>query len=246
MNIKYDTLIDFLKCPVLYKFKNEDNIKLNKMMGRDYLEKSLINAIYFFYNIIQDEQRIPAERELLNYWSKLYVDKKDDLIFSNSNIERRQVDYCHEFLKKFYIKYGKNPGIPVGVNIPFDIQVGSHKIIDGNIQLILARDEKVDIIYFDNSMNLPDDFRQANDIMFTLIAYAFRTIFGQKENRFIYNHVRKGTEIDVHRSQADFNKAIRMLDNIGQAIEQGLYWQRISYLCKNCPYSELCTEWDGR
>ena len=78
------------------------------------------------------------------------------------------------------------------------------------------------------------------------MAYAYRHIFKEKENEFLYTHIRKGREINVYRKQSDFNKLIRMLDNIGNAIENNLYWQKINYLCKSCPYSEACTNWDGR
>lgn len=246
MKIKYNTLMDYIKCPAYYKFKHVNKLTPEGIMGREYIWETLLKTVYYFYNTIKDENRIPKETEIKEYWAELYVEKEDELLFKDTSLKRNQLDSAHEFLKKFYIKHQYNPGIPVGVDVRYSIRIGNHEIEDGYIQLIRVMDGKVQIVYFDNGTYFPDDFRIKNDMRFTLMAYAYRHIFKEKENEFLYTHIRKGREMNVYRKQSDFNKLIRMLDNIGNAIENNLYWQKINHLCKSCPYSEACTNWDGR
>jgi len=246
MELKYDSLMDFIKCPALYKFKHRDNISLRELIGRDYLNNILIKTIYYFYNTILDEDRIPKEKEIIDVWSDLYVMKEKQLIFKNPTMRKEQLNYAREYLKKFYLKHKYNPGIPIGIDIRYDINIGNHKITNGKLQLIRIKDDKTQLVFFDNGRYIPDDFRRDNDIRFSLMAYAYRNIFKIKEEEFLYTHSRKAKEINVFRNQADFKKMINALDSIGKAIENNLFWQRISYLCKSCPYNEICTKWDGR
>lgn len=245
--IEYEALLDFLACPALYHFKHERKDKVNKYMGRKVIDKILIDSIYYFYNTILKENRVPSETELKNYYGEQFAEKEDLLNFKTSQQKKRYtMQYPGEFLKKFYIKHRDNPGIPIAVNEKFDVELGKHTIKNCNLQLVKMVGKKTEIMYFSNASYSPDTFKKNNDIKFSIMSYGFRNIFKQKEDRFVYNNVRAGKFLEIYRSNWQFKKMITMLDNIAEIIDQELYWQNIHYLCKACAYSEICYNWRGR
>lgn len=247
MEIEYQALLDFLACPALYLFKHQRKDKVESYMGRKVIDDILTNTIYFFYNTILEEERIPSETELKNFYGTQFAEKEDLLKFKTSQQKKRYTQkYPGEFIKKFYIKHRDNPGIPIAVNEKFDVELENHKIKNCNLQLVKMVDKKTHIMYFSNASHNPDTFRKNNDLKFSLMSYGFRNIFKQKEDKFIYNSVRKGKFLEIYRSNWQFKKMVATLDNIAEIIDQELYWQNINYLCKACAYSDICYNWRGR
>ena len=236
-----------MNCPLKYKFSHINKIEPKEKSARVLFRESLHKTIQYFYNVIKNEERIPSNTELREYWGDIWLNDLDieKVLYNNSNEKGRLTKKGYSYLQKFYQNNKYNPGIPIGVNVDYTIQLDKYSI-SGNIELIRSKNDKIQVVYFSTAQYQLSEFQILNDINYTLTSYAFRQMFGQKEDALISYHLATGKEIFLSRGRKDVEKVLTTIDNIYNTIKEGRYWQRMSYLCTQCPYQDFCTNWTGK
>lgn len=247
INFTHREILDFMNCPLKYKFKHINKVETKEKSARETFSETLHKTIQYFYNVIKDEQKIPSNAELRDYWGDLWLNDLDTekILYNTTNEKSRLTRKGYSYLQTFYQNHKYNPGIPIGVNVDYAINLGNYSI-SGNIELIRVKDGKVQLVYFSTSQYKPSEFQILNDISYTLTSYAYRQMFKEKENELICYHLATGKEIILYRNHKDVEKVLTTIDNIYNTIKDNRYWQRMSYLCSQCPYQDYCTNWTGK
>lgn len=246
VELSFNEITDFINCPLYYKFKYIDKLRAKNKGIKDFFKKTIHKTIHYFFNIIKDEKRIPSDTELRNYWGDLWFADLDTekIIYGNSSEKSRLTKKGYELLQKFYRSQKGNPGIPVDINLKYNINFNKYNIL-GNIELIREINNKIQVVYFSTATYALDEFRQKNDVGYTLSVYAFREIFKRKEDQLVSFHLKTCKEIYLHRDRKNIEKVLSSINNIYKIIENDLWYWRDSYLCKQCEYQEHCINWRG-
>jgi putative RecB family exonuclease len=243
----YDSLMTFMQCPLKYKFEYIDNINTNKESIKVYFKNTIHQTIKHFFKVLDEEGELLHQKQLNNHWSDLWFERveSEDILRGNKSEKANLTKKGYSFLKKFHRYQIDNPGSPIAVDLDYTINYMDEYKFSGNFELIREIDDKIQIVHFSTSRYVPDEFRQENDVSFTLNSYAFRQMFEKKENETLYYHIRTNKNLPVYRGQGDYNKLLTIMNNIKSCIDQGLFYPRQSYKCKQCPYNRQCTAWEG-
>jgi len=246
MEFTHQGLLDFMNCPLKYKFKHINKLEIAEKSSRELFRESIHDTIKYFYKTIMEEDRIPKNEELRSYWGDIWLEGVDikDILYNNKNERSIFTKRGYSLIQKFYQHNKYNPGTPIGVDVDYNINLDKYNI-KGNIELIRSKNNRIEIIYFSTSRYLPSEFQNNNDLSYTLSSYAYRQIFNLKEDGLINYHLKTNKEISLNRSSQDIEKVMSTIDNIYSTIKQELFWQRMDYLCKQCPYQDYCTNWTG-
>jgi len=244
----YDSLITFMRCPLRYKFEYVNKIDTEKEGIKRFFSETIHETIKHFYKTLKDEGVKLTQKQLHNFWGNLWLEDVDTekIIYGNKSEKSKLTKKGYSYLNKFHRYNSSNSGTPIEVGLDYNINYMNKYKLSGNIELIRRTRVKLQIVNFSTSRYVPDEFRQKNDIRFTLNSYAFRQIFEKEEDETLYYHVRTNKKVPVYRGQNDYEKLLTIIDNVYKCIEEDLYYPRISYLCKQCKFHDFCTAWKGQ
>lgn len=238
----------FRLCPLQYKFKYVDKIPASEESSSTQFSKSLHKVIYYFFNSIMNGMPV-SDSKLAKKWQEEWFNGVDvqDVLFGT---KREKTDIGYKGLGMLHTLYNNehlNPGFVIGVNMHMDrVPIGDY-FINTDIELIRevqeGNDKLIEIVDFRAGYNYPDEWMALNDLRLTMQSYAFRKIFGAKEQRSTYYFLRTNKKIYTHRNAQQFDRLKTTIDSVAQNINAECFYPREGHHCKTCPFRDICSVW---
>lgn len=244
MKIKFNDLMTYIKCPMLYLIENMYGIKSPD--PKDELEDAIKQVIFHYYFKLLDG-KVVDENVLKSKWESIWFDGvkiSDVLLEQDSKIKMGYQGWnmISEFFKSNY----SNPGRPLVINDSFEIPVGDH-IVTGSIDLVRECNEGyrkwIDIVHFTASNYTPEEWELRNNFYTTLQSYAFRTQFQTKEQKLTIYSLKKNKPVETSRDEEQFKRLESLVNIVATSIQSNFYYPRPTFFCKNCKSNETCEQW---
>lgn len=265
-------VLDYIHCPMLYRFRNVDRIQPTTIadsryrkeneQGLEELFDSEVHKIgYHIFNYIQDGT-FPSQKVLRSKWSRLWLRNKNktDILFEvsterSTTTQRRLERLGVRVIDQMWTKFRETPGIPILVGQQTEVAIGKHRI---TIKLDLVREIKIEdqaiieIMDFktglasriNESITTPLNLHIHNDLEVTAASYAFRQLTGAEEDRITYYDMVRDKEYVTVRTEKDYKALEKVLDHVEVAIANEIYYPVMNAKCLECPFQKLCAKRD--
>ena len=242
MIIDIQELIDYIKCPVIYKLK-----KLNMYTPYISAHDKYNNDIHSFtyaYNALLSSNGSVNYDDVKQIFGSIYLGSKtqEDFIIVETGDSR---DTLSTLRKKgttntldFHEYNISNTYIPISIRYRYNVSI-SNITLTGTIDLIRQKDEEVHIInYIANSYNATGSL---NNIETLAMVYAFRKIFKTKEDKAIIYLFDKNKELILDINKLQIKKLILNVINVSKAIRNNIIYFNSSDKCNSCAYYSICS-----
>lgn len=260
MELTVDELYTYIQCPLRYKLTHMDGIPDKSEYKNAVLySKGIHETIsYFYYDVMNG--KLPTLRQVRDKWARYYYDKfeddersKDDFLKPRTRGDLQRLaqlrDRGFEAVYHFYNEKKDNPGTPIAVNFPFRIAFDDNLIIKGEFELIRETVDKkeqtrfIEIVDFKtggHTNDSSDGFFVRHDMRATIMYYAFQQLFHNTPDRFVFDYIGSNHSLLLHRNQNEINRLKTILKGVSNGIQNGDFYPRQTFACKNCPMREYC------
>lgn len=246
-----DELMAYCHCPMYYYLKYRHHDKKNHYVNT--IEKynlDLHRAVYSFYSMIQNGES-PSLSILKRAWGRLWIGKKSAEEFivttptswrdSYESRRKRGIDS----IVKFYEQFKVNPGFPLAINTPYELQLGGDLILTGRWEIIREVEvrpgqREIQLLNFKVDDKVHNAIYMEKDLDITASSYAFRQQFNQCEDRLICYGLDKGKFHSVVRDETEYNMLKHTARCVQQAIDQQLFYACPKASCYQCLYRNQC------
>ena len=254
MELTLDQIHTYLHCPAEYRFKYEMGIPMDDHVSVKY-KKAIHRTInYLYFSVLGG--RMPTSKQMKDKWATLWAEEtaaipelSEFLLRERPRQSAPKVDkhitQGFELIHNFYHYNKDNIGIPIAVDHEFRVPVGG-VTIKGNFELIKETIDKsnsnrfIEIVDFKTGNEATDMFLVNNDLNLSLMSYAFRNLFQGEEDRLTLNYIKSGKEIYTSRTEKDFDRMKAIIEGVAEGIANKRFYPRQSFMCKSCPFKEVC------
>lgn len=246
MKISISELRSYRKCPLYYQFKYVDGIQEEQSISQE-LDEKLHRLIYYFYYRIMNKD-IPHLESVKRKWNSLWYGNMDPMeyILTPKNDRSEAGHKALPMIDNFYKSNCSVPGMPLAIEQEFTVRVGDHEV-SGILELVREIQDGprrvIEIIDYKTGTQVPIQWNVDYDLYLSLQSYAFRTIFGAKEQRTLAHYLRSNRVFVTYRSQDHYERMASTVDQIAKSIYRGLFYPQESYMCNSCYYKNYCTVW---
>lgn len=230
-------------CPMLYKHLYVDNIlRKNITLDNEYND-AIKKSIYGY--LIASLDGNPNFSHIKSSWGRIWIkDKKTiEYLYSNpsswrdTHNEKRKLGIS--CLKSFYDFYNDKPFYPVFMNKEYSINIGSVKLI-GTFDVVLEYNDKIYILCFKTSDKNFNSININKDLEITAMSYAFKKLFGTKENEIIIFNTNKGNYTYTKRNNKDYELFEESILNIYKSIYNNIFYISPNQKCNKCSCKNIC------
>lgn len=261
MEITIDELKTYIHCPAQYQFRHKMNVPEDTPENIAY-SKALHRTIhYFYYSVLGGF--VPSPKQMKDKWAKIWNEEQDihfdftrdfltEHIAENTARQRTHEEQMKkktiqgfELIHNFHHFNKNNVGIPIAVDHEFKVPIGPVTVV-GNFELIREvedeRDGKkyVEIVDFKTGPDNRGDFLKDNDLIMTIMSYAFRNLFQSSEDRLVYNHIKTGKQSYTYRNDNDYKRMEAIVTSVAEGILAKNYIPRETFMCRACPFQDEC------
>lgn len=229
-----------------YKYRYVDNIDVNVISILDKYDIDMHKSIYLYFIKVQNGDIVNIDT-LKRSWGRLWLGNKTiyDIMYQepsswrNTKNEKRKKGI--ESIVHIYNYYSKNIGCPIVINKKYKIKINKAITLTGNFEIIRELNDNIEIIHFKTGDKLHDSFCVNNDLELTAASYAFRKLFGTKENAIIYHGIDKHKIKTTTRNENSYKILLNTIVNVCKCI-----YNNIFYICPeedkcyNCVYKNHC------
>lgn len=248
MDLSYESIMDYYRCPLLYHFKHNLEIKRKESPNIVYKSVLLKVIMYFYYSLLNN--RTPTLEDMQNRWQTIWnKDQKtiEDILFKeNTNTRRNRNIIALKTIQKFYESEIRKKFVPIVVNSDVRVQVGDY-YLTGTLELVREVKEKrksyIEITGFTNSIYNPSDFLINHDFKLTFQSYAFRKLFELKEDVLNLRNIKRSSEIKTSRNADEFKRFETIVNNIGYNVDRKKFHPIVTHQCRSCPYMDICDKY---
>lgn len=268
-----EEVIDYIKCPMLYRQRHIEQIdttytglknaypKYNESNMFENFERESRKLAYHIFNYIQDG-RYPSIYLLRQKWSQIWCkDKtKEDLMFESTttgmNIRKRLEKQGVQAIDYMHPKFKADPGLPIVVGKRIQLDLGRHKL---SVTIDLIREVErqgkdiLEMMVFktglesrtiNKSMTTPSNLHIRNDVLTTAASLAFRQMVGQVEDQIVYYDMINDKEYRTRRTDKDRDALLSIVDNVERGIKAEIFYPVLDQRCISCPFEAKCKQRD--
>lgn len=245
MRISLREIVDYVRCPLKYKFTHIDQIPVSGD-GEEYYKEYLKLSIFYYY-FCQLENRTGNFESILKKWESLWFSKDMTESFEEEYLKKKSNDAV-VVLTNFYKKMAGEKVTPIAVNFPYEaIFQGDENIhVTGNTDLIRVVNDKTkqretQIVSFSTSVRVLDNFAFKSDLGITLASYTFRNTFKTKEDKIKVINIKQKNDNITTRSGGDFVRLEKIVRNICRGIKSGVFYPNSNVMnCTYCKHKLFC------
>lgn len=257
MKIDIEEVLDYIACPVLFKFKHVKQYEVPQAsIGRPHrnslkeaYDKALHKTIAYLFHTIQDGT-YPPIRNMAKKWGYLWTKpraEEEDIRFRQTSWR----DYHYQKEKQGWKKiqeiwayYKENPGTPIMVDYPYQVKIGRH-ILTGTIDLVrVVRNEEdreeIVMTEFITDERFAPFLHIHRDWKVTASSYAFRKIMNVLEQKIVYHGIISGKIFHTERNEKHFEQLEQLLNVIEHMKTYDIYYPVFNERCTTCPYQKRC------
>lgn len=249
MELQYKQIMDYIRCPLLYKFKYI--LEFKREDREVYLYKSALKsvAMYFYYNLMNGTA--PTLGDIQSRWQRAWGGSStsvEDILFKDTKAKTLN-NYNISGLKslnKFYESEMRQEFTPIVVNTDVRLPFGDHFLTD---TLDLVRETKeddksiIEVVRLSSSTNAYRSFGLEHDFRLAFQTLAFRTHFEVEEDRATLYNIKRGSKDYVKVKESEFARLEATVSNIGDNIMDERFYPVVAYQCRYCPYQDVCNKY---
>lgn len=232
---------DYIRCPALYDMKYNHKLLINKPVTiKDILQKATLAYYNLTIQRVQNNESPVSFRALTTKYESFFKPYKDII---NRN------DYTKGLIAlQNFFNYMKSIELAVfNINSAYKI---THKDVSlqGILNPIAVNQKKqLEFLIMNYSNRTPDILEGELKLKYTIDQLAFN-----KSNRDLQvnglrihtvKNVKKDTDLLISKNDNDFNRFYSTLYNVGQAIQNNIYFVRDDHMCSSCLYKHQCKAW---
>lgn len=241
-------LIDYAKCPMYYFFKYKaPEYKTESVSLIEKYNDDVHKIIYYAFSRVQEGDSIDI-KDVKSSWGRAWIkDKRRSSIMFNESLSRK--DSYNELRKRginsllqFQKTFSLDPGFPIAINKPYEIQISKNLIITGNFELIRENNIKqIEVVTFKTDEHSNTKVVKDNDLRLMASSIAAEEYLdGRKVYHVMYQvdkyNFTKHTEDTINKELFKYS-----INNIFKAIYNKLYYLAPSNECYFCPYKDICS-----
>lgn len=245
--VSIQELIDYAKCPVYYFFKYKSpEYKTEAISLIEKYDDDIHKVIYYAFSRASEGDSIDI-KDVKSSWGRAWIkDKRKVSIMFNESLSRK--DTYNELRKRgihsllqFQKVFSLEPGFPIAINKPYEIQVSKNLTVTGNFELIRENTFKqIEVMTFKTDEHSNVKVVKDNDLKLMASSIAAEEYLGSKDIHHVmyqvdkYNFTRH-TEDTINKDLFIFS-----VNNIFKAMYNKLYYMAPSNDCYFCPYKDIC------
>ena len=244
--ISLDEVIDYAKCPMLYKLKYVDKIGTEYTNLINKYKEDIKTIIYSSLYKIVEFENIQIEH-LKIAWGKLWIKdkRKSNIIFSetlsnkDTYNERRKsgLDALLYFHKEF-----KDPGIPIAINKEYEIDISNNLVLTGKFELIRKYKSSIDTAIFKLDENHLQKLSLQYDLELNALNIANKKYINSMNKTITMYNLDKKKKININIKNLNEETFKNTVLNIYKAIYNKLFYIVPSERCVSCIYKDICTK----
>ena len=249
MELRYNQIMDFIRCPLLYKFKHV--MKIDKKDQEASLYQSALYSVvmYYYYNLMNGT--VLSKDKIRNKWYKMWnTDQRsvEDILFKH-NGGKRLTNYNLNGIKSlelFYENEMKKTFTPIVVNTEVSLKFGDYIYTDA---LDLVRETKIEdkpiieVVRISSAAHAHRRIMINHDFKTAFQTLAFRHYFETEEDRSIIYDLKLGKEHIIKISDDEFKRIEAIVVGIGDSIAKERFYPIIGQQCRYCPYIGVCDKY---
>ena len=242
----------YSQCSLKYKFQYIDEIPRPFKPSGLALGSAVHSALSWLNKERMNGNNVSLEKLYRIFDADWYSQKVDtEIRFKDGENEMKLAVLGKELLGLYFPK----PYKPVkAVEIPFVVPLSNPRTgqqlgidLEGVIDLI---EEDDTIIEFKTSAQTIDPRNVDNNLQLTIYSYAFETLTQRpprllKVVNFVKTRKPKMIVLETKRKKADYERLFFLASQVLKGIQQGIFFPRTGFWCKDCEYAENCRKWKG-
>ena len=243
-HISISQIRTYLRCPLEYRFRYIDGLYVPQS-GAVALGKSIHRALeYNFRQKIDSGHDLPL-KDVVDVFNDTY-----DFLMEDTELDKGEnaEELRKEGMRLLSIYHSTvAPGIrPVIVEEPFQIELdGLYIPLAGIIDLV---DESGVIVDHKTAKRAYTGDAIQRDLQLTTYAMAYRMLYGKEERAVRLDVMVRGREPRVQtlkgsRNERQIERHARLIREVADAIEKGIFYPNESYYCGICRYLTFCERW---
>lgn len=243
--------IDYCKCPMYYFFKYKSTeCKTEHVSTIEKYDKDIHRVIYYSFSRAQEGLGIRVE-DIKASWGREWVrDKRkagivftDTLSNKDTYNERRKkgIDSLLAFQKKF----SKNPGYPIIINQPYEVNITKNLKLTGRFELIREvegelKKKYIEVCTFKTDEHTNNKVNKDFDLSLSASALASKEYINADNMRYMIYHVDKKS-MTIHDNSSMMESVFKKsIVNIFKAIHNNIFYMAPSDKCFTCIYKDIC------
>ncbi len=247
----------YLQCPLRFSFRYIDGIKPVDVPSAVAYGRTIHRAIASFYETAKEGKPFRLEA-----WLKIFKEDWKEAQ-ENEEIRYRKGEDFESLLKEgeellcFYAR-SANPQKVIAVEEEFSCDLSDRRggevfplPIKGVVDLVEEDEEgRIFIVEHKTSKRRFADWEIEGSLQLSMYAYAAKEMGWLDSDRILcrMDVLLKTKKPDlVHyyvlKDRDDFAKLYRIVEGIGEAMQERIIYPRYGYWCLDCPYVEQCREW---
>ena len=238
---------DYIRCPALYDMKYNHKLLINKPVTiKDILQKATLAYYNLTIQRVQNNESPVSFKTLTKKYESFYKPYKD--IFNKD-------DYIEGLMAlQNFFDYMESIKLAVfNINSAYKITYKDVSL-QGILNPIAVNQKKqLEFLIMNYSNRTPDTLEGELKLKYTIDQLAFN-----KSNRDLQvnglrihtikkvkkvKKVKKDTDLLIAKNDNDFNRFYSTLYNVGQAIQNNIYFVRDDHMCSSCLYRHQCKAW---
>lgn len=246
MNTSYSSLDIFLSCPLKYKFKEIDRIKVPKSSALSL--GSLVHKTLKF--IHESDGDFPKKEEVINFFSENWnptAFKEDEA----ENLFENGIALVSNYLKKINEMEANKRGTVIALEKRFILPFGKHTIT-GSIDRIDKVGDSFKIIDYKTNRKIATENEVKNNLQLSIYLKAFThqwpSFFRSKKDlekvELALYFIRHNLEVSVRKTVKEMElmeeEMMKNIDKLEETIEGGVFEPKMGPLCDWCDYKKMC------
>lgn len=237
-------LYDLFTCPLKYKLKHIDHLDTIKSDPNETIKHAAYETLNRMFQDLQDGKPVSLD-ELKRTYSSLLNRRGIHPVMDDNPKQRERELEVFQGIHNLFRMMQYQPDKIIAVNVKFRLSFGKDFFVTGEIPLIRESGGIMEIINFKTGKYYTDEFLHRTNMLFTMQAIAYQSIYKKPVDRIGIYFLRKGKFTFTKRTTSDYKRLYKKINVLKQYIKHGWYVPHESLACSGCEMKEICKEWSG-
>lgn len=238
MILTVQQLHDYIKCPMLYKYRYVDQLEL---YTEDELFKNAIRQVIdqMYYSLL--DGAVPSKAMVKYKWGDAWDlnTDKSKIMWMPYDIKRRLQMRGLDIILGIQQYISQVKPYPISINDTYGIQLGKHRL-ETDMRYVQESQGSIDLIEYVVNDYIPDDTVLINNLPITAKTMIFEDVFNARLKRTFYFSTKNNTIYPTVRNKSDFTEVKETVNMIAHCVDHNIYYKQYSDACKTCPYNKYC------
>ena len=250
MEVNIHEVSTYLNCPLLWKYKYQDQlIPQKRFLVKEVFDQAVHQLFYYLFNQVANRY-YPPEIKIKQAWGRIWCpDRSKQAIIMHSSPKKVAHTPRHKERQGLEMglllreHYKEKPGVPILIGQSYNVPLGKY-IINGTIELARVVDDEVEIIDAVTADKRLNPIQLRRNIELTAASYALRYLLKVKETRVGHYYLDSANSYYSTRDRNDYTNLICILNNFTKAIRYSIIIPNIGNQCSDCNYKQYCMRKD--